>query len=179
MKLVTFCIFVNFWYTQYARKMPERSYIKQNTTKRFSNSYNAEITTNKLDTVVDRYPKREQVTPNLKHYAKPWKTSLFVERRNEIVITRVRIGHSKITHSFTFFPDNLSYCSETAILLSQSNINSLAVQFIFHVEQRFCGRPITSKSCPAITKKLKGSIVSPRPPTCSNRFNRYRIRQSD
>lgn len=49
--------------------MPERSYIKQNTTKRFSNSYNAEITTNKLDTVVDRYPKHEQVTPNSKHYA--------------------------------------------------------------------------------------------------------------
>ena len=62
--------------------------------------------------------KEQSLSPNklaqLKSLPIPWTSSNRLSRRHEIILTRLRIGHSRLTHTHVItdlFPPNCPYCN--------------------------------------------------------------------
>jgi ribonuclease HI len=69
-----------------------KAYCKQQSRKRFQNEWNQQ-TNNKLKII--------------KTTVEPWDSSIRDSRREEVVLSRLRIGHSLLTHSYLFTPEKI------------------------------------------------------------------------
>ena len=71
-----------------------------------------------IDEIRGRIDKLRQI----KHTVQPWSTSLNKSKRYEVVLTKLRIGHSLLTHGYLMEERHPPYCQDCLVPLTIKHI---------------------------------------------------------